>query len=396
MYAQHFLNSSFTSPSSTLSLAATTDDSLLFACPSTTAMLSNDLGLLSASMELSTCSLMSPSTLSATSLHPATSSILSPTSVPRRPSSVASSNLPAPPSMILPSQFHQGDYVTSTISQLNQQNLLLYPTLTLPSSSLRTVYLGNLPPLISYEEVLDHVKVGMIEHVKLFEDKNCAFITFLDPSVAQYFVQESQTRPLMIQKREIKVGWGKNTLLSETLLLAVKNGASRNVQIANIENLTVEWLEQTFSVFGHIDQIQVFLDKNMAHVHLTSITAAIKAVVTLSMDARWSSCRIHYGKDRCVPPSANASNLGLPKHLLVNTTTPALANPRTTSPGLLHSPELMSDTRSSTSSSTANHPVIGNRTVYLGGIHPDVTTKDLCDASIFFVLFSKNFSKPLF
>ena len=292
-------------------------------------------------------------------------------------------------SLALPSQFHQGDYVSSTLSQ-NAAAAAVYPQLVPPSSSLRTVYLGNLPPAITYEQVLDQIHLGMIEHVKIFEDKNCAFVTFLDPQAAQYFVQETLSRPLMIQNRDIKVGWGKNTLLSETLLLAVKNGASRTVTVGNVENLTIEWLDSTFSVFGQIDQIRLLSEKNMATVHLTSITAAIKAVVTLSMDPRWSQCRIQYGKDRCAPQATSTSLLTLPKHLLNQQQASTYLN-RGTPQGLLYNSEPSVDHRlpllAQTSSSSSN-PLTGNRTVYLGGIHPDVTTKDLCDVCLclFFTL----------
>ena len=264
-------------------------------------------------------------------------------------------------SKLLPSTFHQSEYVRSTMTSLYES-----PNEFDNSSSLRTVYLGNLPTDISAKEVCDLISVGVIESIKMVHDKNCAFVTFLDGDIADFFVKQVVHRPLEIGGREIKVGWGKNSLLSETLWQAVKNGASRHVLLANVLNMTYEWIESIFSVFGAIESIMIFPEKDMASIHLTSITAAIKAVVTLSMDSRWSQTRISYGRDRCAPPATSTSLLTLPKSLNKGFQS-----------SLLYNSEPLVDHRGVVSSSST--PLTGNRTVYLGGIHPEATTKDLCD-----------------
>jgi RNA recognition motif-containing protein len=256
-------------------------------------------------------------------------------------------------SQILPLTFHQtADYVQSTMTPLYEYN----------SSSLRTVYLGNLPHDVTPKDICDMISVGVIESIKLVNDKNCAFITFLDGEIAQFFLKQVVHRPLDIGGRDIKVGWGKKSLLSETLWQAVKIGASRNVVLANVLNMTHEWLESIFSVFGIIESITIYPEQDTASIHLTTITAAIKAVVTLSMDSRWGQTRISYGRDRCAPPAASTSLLTLPKSL----------NKSFHSSLLYNSEPLVDQCGNST-------PLMGNRTVYLGGIHPEATTKDLCD-----------------
>lgn len=37
----------------------------------------------------------------------------------------------------------------------------------------RTLYFGNLPPLISFEAFLDHVRGGIIEEAKILRDRQC-------------------------------------------------------------------------------------------------------------------------------------------------------------------------------------------------------------------------------
>lgn len=260
-------------------------------------------------------------------------------------------------SNLLPSTFHQSaDYVRSTMTSLYEYN----------SSSLRTVYLGNLPHDVTPKDICDLISVGVIESIKLVHDKNCAFVTFLEGEIADFFLKQVAHRPLEIGGREIKVGWGKKSLLSETLWQAVKNGASRNIVLANVCNMTHEWLESIFSVFGTIESIMTYPEEDTASIHLTSITAAIKAVVTLSMDSRWAQTRISYGRDRCAPPAASTSLLTLPKSL-----------EKSLQSSLLYKSEPLVDQRGTSA------PLMGNRTVYLGGIHPEAITKDLCDVTFY-------------
>ncbi|OUM63174.1 hypothetical protein PIROE2DRAFT_54278 [Piromyces sp. E2] len=203
---------------------------------------------------------------------------------------------------------------------------------------LRTVYIGNLPNGTTYEELLNHVRGGKLDNAKIFEDKNYAFVTFVEASSAVAFYQSATLRRITIHNQDAKIGWGKPVQISPNILLAVQNNASRNIFIGNLdETITQEYLEKEFSQFGPIDVIKVLPEKRIAFVHMTSIAAAMKAIQTFQNEKRWIDHRINYGNDRCALP--------------VNSFPTVILN---------------------------SNPSF-NRTVYLGGFGPDITIKDICD-----------------
>jgi hypothetical protein len=51
----------------------------------------------------------------------------------------------------------------------------------------RTVYMGNLPQSAAVDELLNLIKFGPIENVRILGEKSCAFISFLDPQTAAAF-----------------------------------------------------------------------------------------------------------------------------------------------------------------------------------------------------------------
>lgn len=75
-------------------------------------------------------------------------------------------------------------------------------------STSRTVYLGNIPADTPAEEILNHVRSGQIESVRLLPEKNCAFISFLDSSSATHFHSDAILKKLAIKGHDIKIGWG--------------------------------------------------------------------------------------------------------------------------------------------------------------------------------------------
>ncbi|EGF83674.1 hypothetical protein BATDEDRAFT_15776, partial [Batrachochytrium dendrobatidis JAM81] len=219
---------------------------------------------------------------------------------------------------------------------------------------MRTLYIGNLPSETTLDMLLNHILAGALEHARILPDKNCAFITFLDASAASALLFAIQSRRLMILSPDVKVGWGKPSLLSPLIADAVaRHGASRNVYIGNLDSryMSESALSVVFSHFGLIDSIKIFADRRIAFVHMASIQSAMKAIMFLSCDAEWSSRRIHYGRDRCLHPSYFAISSfpqSMPQH-------------------------------SFQTSSSQSYQEPANRTVYLGGIRPEVTTKELCD-----------------
>lgn len=109
---------------------------------------------------------------------------------------------------------------------------------------------------------------------------------------------------------------------------------------------------------------------------------------TLPTEPAWQGKRVNYGKDRCayIPKSqqaaAQAAQAAAAQSLVAQSA--AALTPLNTNPGgfgltgaspltpyLAFSPDGMQGMASATSL---------NRTVYLGNIHPETTTEDLCNA----------------
>lgn len=244
----------------------------------------------------------------------------------------------------------------------------------------RTVYLGNIPPETSAEEILGHVRSGQIESVRLLPDKNCAFISFLDGGSATHFHSDAILKKLAIRGQDIKVGWGKPSQVPTSVAVAVQqSGASRNVYLGNLpEDVTEEELREDLGKFGPIDTVKIVREKNIGFVHFLSIGNAIKAVTQLPQEPKWQSPRrVYYGKDRCAYVSKTqqqnaAQYLGI-------------------SPGLSHvlngaDREIISNALAqqsvaaaavATSAGGINN--LGNRTVYLGNIHPETTIEEICN-----------------
>ena len=248
------------------------------------------------------------------------------------------------------------------------------------NSSSRTVYLGNIPPETSAEEILGHVRSGQIESVRLLPDKNCAFISFLDGSSATHFHSDAILKKLAIRGQDIKVGWGKPAQVPTSVALAVQqSGASRNVYLGNLpDTVTEAELREDLGKFGPIDTVKIVREKAIGFVHYLSIGNAIKAVSQLPQEPKWQAPRrVYYGKDRCAyvsktqqqnaaqylgiaPGYAHALN-GADKDLISN----ALAQQSVAAAAV-----------ATTAGGVSN---LGNRTVYLGNIHPETTIEEICN-----------------
>ena len=96
----------------------------------------------------------------------------------------------------------------------------------------RTVYLGNLHPKSTAEDVCNVVRGGMLESIRMLKSKHAAFVTFIDHYAAADFIARSIDNTIVINNHYINVGWGKNsTELDPAIRDAVQNGASRNMYI---------------------------------------------------------------------------------------------------------------------------------------------------------------------
>ncbi|KAK5135509.1 hypothetical protein LTR08_005144 [Meristemomyces frigidus] len=250
----------------------------------------------------------------------------------------------------------------------------------LVSGTSRTVYLGNIPPETSPEEILGHVRSGQIESVRLLPDKNCAFISFLDGSSATHFHSDAILKKLSIKGQDVKVGWGKPSSVPTSVALAVQqSGASRNVYLGNLPEETMEdELREDLSKFGPIDTIKIVREKAIGFVHFLSIGNAIKAVTQLPQEPKWQAPRrVYYGKDRCAYVSKTqqqnaAQYLGIAPgyaHVLNGADRDLITN-------ALAQQSVAAAAVATTAGGVSN---LGNRTVYLGNIHPETTIEEICN-----------------
>jgi RNA recognition motif-containing protein len=248
------------------------------------------------------------------------------------------------------------------------------------SGTSRTVYLGNIPAETSAEEILNHVRSGQIESVRLLPDKNCAFISFLDSSSATHFHSDAILKKLAIKGNDIKVGWGKPSQVPTSVALAVQqSGASRNVYLGNLPEETVEDnLREELGKFGPIDTVKIVKEKAIGFVHFLSISNAMKAVTQLPQEPQWQAPkRVFYGKDRCAYVSKTqqqnaAQFLGIAPgyaHVLNSADRDLISN-------ALAQQSVAAAAVATTAGGVNN---LGNRTIYLGNIHPETTIEEICN-----------------
>ncbi|UZJ51766.1 hypothetical protein CBS101457_001086 [Exobasidium rhododendri] len=287
----------------------------------------------------------------------------------------------------------------------------------------RTVYVGNLPADASVDELLNQVKFGPIENVRVLPEKSCAFLSFLDGAMAAAFHADASVKKMSLHNQELKIGWGKPSACPTPILMAVQqNQATRNVYLGQLdEEVTEQSLRDDLARFGPIDQVKIVKDKNIGFVHFLSIGTAMKVVSILPTEPAWTGKRVHYGKDRCayVPKSqqqnqahnnqaaamgmAAAASLGYPTAFSPASATfggfgglaPLSAPPNVGFGGSLSGGggagggQMDESNHASSGSATMFGQMgvnqlsalqqMGNRTVYLGNIHPDTTTEEICN-----------------
>ncbi|TFK92012.1 hypothetical protein K466DRAFT_481521 [Polyporus arcularius HHB13444] len=250
----------------------------------------------------------------------------------------------------------------------------------------RTVYVGNLPATASVDELLNLVHFGPLESIRVLPEKSCVFLSFLDGATAAAFHADALIKKLSLHGQELKIGWGKPSPVPSQVALAIQqSNASRNVYLGGLDEVTTEeQLRDDLSRFGLIDQVKIVRDKNIGFVHFLSISTATKVVNTLPTEPSWAGKRVNYGKDRCayIPKSqqaaAQAAQAAAAQSLVAQSAALSpisghAANPFASplSPYMPFSPDALS--------SLAGGQGL-NRTVYLGNIHPETTTEDLCNA----------------
>lgn len=248
----------------------------------------------------------------------------------------------------------------------------------------RTVYLGNIPSDIEPNELLDYVRSGILENVKILPSKNCAFISFIDLQSALLFHSDCILKKLNIKGHDIRIGWGKNTSILPAVMGAIqRDGATRNVYLGNLNNpstgqiITEEELREDLSTYGVIDCIKIIPEKGIAFIHFLSILSAIRCVSNLPLKEKYLDKKCFYGKDRCAfitkTQQHNAAQyLGL---------APGMEHVVTAADREFISSALVQQSAAAAQIATqaggANN--LGNRTVYLGNLHQDSSVEEICN-----------------
>lgn len=258
--------------------------------------------------------------------------------------------------------------------------------LNFTSAPSRTVYLGNVPPNLSVKELLDHVRSGVVEDVKIIPEKMCAFVSFIDESAALLFHSDAILKRLNIGDRDIKIGWGKPTRIDPIVAARIStDGATRNVYIGRMtiegeeSHLSEEQLRVDLEEYGEIDCIKIIKEKGIAFIHFASILNAIKVVTNLPIrNPYYQNKRIFYGKDRCAfitkTQQHNAAQfLGVQpgmEHMIEFSDREFISN------ALLQ----QSAAAAAIATSAGGPNNLGNRTVYLGSLPKDVKIEEICNA----------------
>ncbi|KAH3662418.1 hypothetical protein OGAPHI_005670 [Ogataea philodendri] len=221
-----------------------------------------------------------------------------------------------------------GTYSPPLNDTMDTLSVISRPQLRQSNFGNRTVYLGNIHPETTAEEVCNTARGGLLESVKLIPDKRICFLTFADSASAAQFFAAGTKDKVTIHGRRVKVDWGKHSgpLDPEIADAIEKHGASRNLYIGteprpegDEEDLTdrpvipdADTLRKDFSIFGEVEQINFFRDGQCAFVNFLNIMSCINAVedfngpgsdaVHTSFENKYKPFKISFGKDRCANP----------------------------------------------------------------------------------------------
>lgn len=279
----------------------------------------------------------------------------------------------------------------SLISNVNQLN----GPHNYASAPSKTVYLGNIPPTLSVNELLDHVRSGVVEDVRILPEKMCAFVSFVDESAALLFHSDAILKRLHIDGRDIKIGWGKATPMDPVVGNGIANdGATRNVYIGQLNTdpsvadqvgsdpldliITEEKLRADLQEFGQIDCVKIVEEKGIAFIHFASILSAIKVVANLSsINPYYRNKKIFYGKDRCAFITKTQQH-NAAQFLGVKPGMDRLAQFNDCE--LISNALLQQSAAAAAIATSAGGPNnLGNRTVYLGNLPKEVKVEEICN-----------------
>ena len=117
-------------------------------------------------------------------------------------------------------------------------------------------------------------------------------------------------------------------------------------------------------------------DKNIGFVHFLSIATALHVVETLPTEPEWAGRRVHFGKDRCAYIPKNQH-----QQAAHNLAAAQMAANFTGGAGVVGANlNAFSQIGGLLPNGFTPDPNAGNRTIYLGSLHPDTTLEEICNA----------------
>ncbi|CAJ0835946.1 17657_t:CDS:2, partial [Entrophospora sp. SA101] len=166
----------------------------------------------------------------------------------------------------------------------------------------RTIYLGNLHPETTCEDLCNVIRGGILQHIRFIPGRHVAFVTFIDPNSASNFMVLARKVGVVVKNRRLKVGWGGNPGPLPRYIKHVVNTrrASRNIYIGKLdEQVTEEKLRKDFEEYGKTEFINLVKESSCGFVNFMSISSAINAMEHIPRRDDYKNCYINYGKDRC-------------------------------------------------------------------------------------------------
>eukprot|EP00908_Phaeocystis_cordata_P020597 Transcript_32256.p1 GENE.Transcript_32256~~Transcript_32256.p1 ORF type:complete len:488 (-),score=125.70 Transcript_32256:448-1911(-) len=142
----------------------------------------------------------------------------------------------------------------------------------------RAVFFPSLPADVGYEELCDAVGAfGPIESIKIVVDKAQAHINFVDVGSAYQLILATGSH-VVLQGKPTLMQWGRSRPVVRELMTAIRNGATRNLYVANVgESVEEAQLTAVFQPFGDLESVRLVPKKRAAFVNFTSISAAMRA-----------------------------------------------------------------------------------------------------------------------
>ena len=167
----------------------------------------------------------------------------------------------------------------------------------------RTVYLGNIHPDTTTEELCNVIRGGILHQIRYMSDKRIAFVSFVSADAALGFYQRAVRGEVVVHQRKLKAGWGKPTPLPGNVIAALQSGATRNVYIGNLpESWAEDKIRADFTEFGDIELVNILRERACGFVNFTNIMSAVKALDGIRVHKDYLKLRVNFGKDRCGNP----------------------------------------------------------------------------------------------